>query len=85
MQGKQQRARWMQPGGGVRGAQAFLSFGRDAYPPVSLKPSVAVAAMETAGPLQPPNAENVPLSTIQTSWLVLIPHSSFKPEPGADK
>lgn len=57
MQGKQQRARRVQPGG-VWGA-GFLPFRGDAYPPISLEPWVAVATMETAGPLQPPSAENV--------------------------
>lgn len=45
--------------GGIWGAQAFLPLGRDAYPPVSLKPWVAVATMEMPGPLQPRSAENV--------------------------
>lgn len=77
---------------GVRGAQASSHPG---WTPALLSPSnpwVVVASMESAGPFQPPSAENIlgaltrlaSPSTL-TAFLAgaeLIPHSSVKPELG---
>lgn len=74
MQDKQQRARRVQPGG--CGVLSFLPFRRDVYPPVSLKPWVAMATMETPGSLQPPSAGNI-LGTV-----TLCPTVYFYSLPG---
>ena len=88
MQGEQQKAKRVEARGA--GCSGFLQPG---WMPALLSPSnpwVVTASTESAGPFQPPSAENIlgaltrlaSPSTL-TAFLAgaeLIPHSSFKPE-----